>query len=72
MTDYIKSMFSENGDISMMRVGTFICIISAVAIAIIGLITKQDLSSVSMLAGTFLAAGMTGKAVQKFAEKKES
>lgn len=66
MKDMLKALFSDSGNISMMRVLSLLSCIAAIAIAIIGL-NKQpiDYSGLSFLCGTFLGAAFTGKIMQK-------
>lgn len=67
----IKEMFSETGDISMMRVLSFICVITASGIAIHAASCGSDLNAAAVLCGVFLGAGITGKVVQRMAEGKD-
>lgn len=62
----IRELFSEKGDISMMRLMAFVCCLTSVAIAITGLLkSTPDYSGISMLCGTFLGIAFLGKAMQK-------
>jgi FtsH-binding integral membrane protein len=62
----IKALFSEHGDISMMRVMSIICCLAAVIVAFAGLNKPVvDYSGVSLLVTTFLTAAMGGKIMQK-------
>lgn len=67
----MKEMFSESGDISMMRIIAFICVITACGVAIAGLAMDKDINAIAMLCGTFLGAGITGKVVQRSIEVKD-
>lgn len=58
---FIRDLFSENSEVSMMRVMSFMSLLIAAYLAIKG----QD-ASVS----TFIYAAFTGKAVQKYIELK--
>lgn len=60
--EFIKKLFSESSDISMMRVMAFMVTCTACYIAI-----SHGEVSVGTV-GTLLAAAFTGKAVQKFGE----
>lgn len=67
----IKALFSDKGSISMMRVMSLICILTASCIAFIGISkASPDYSGLSLLCSTFLAAGFAGKAYQKQIETK--
>lgn len=59
---FIKSLFSENGDISMMRVLALLSLLIGGYLAVIG----KD-SSVSI----FVLAAMGGKVSQKYLEKQQ-
>ena len=67
---WFKSLFSESSDVSMTRFLSFVCVISATLIAVYGVLKGSELSTLSVLCGTFLGAGFGGKVVQKFAEIK--
>jgi hypothetical protein len=69
MRALLKALISESPSVSSMRLGYLICIITASAIAIAGLILKVDLYAISALCGTFLTAAMGGKVWQKSIEK---
>jgi len=60
--EFIKKLFSESSDISMMRVMAFMVTCTACYIAI-----SHGEVSVGIV-GTLLATAFTGKAVQKFGE----
>lgn len=60
--------FSEQGDLSMTRLLSFICVLSAMSIALFGILCNRDLGDVSMLCGAFLAAAFGGKIMQKRVE----
>jgi hypothetical protein len=66
MVYWVKDLFSEKGSISMMRVLSLTSCVTAVAIAIIGVVKPSpDYSGLSLLCGTFLTAAFTGKVMQK-------
>ncbi len=70
---FIKSLLSEKGDISMVRVMSLICCFAALGIAIHGINRNViDYSGLSMLCGTFLGAAFAGKVAQKSIEAKET
>lgn len=70
MKQLLLSLFSDSSGLSMMRLLSLICVLTACIIAIYGIIKGHDLNAVAMLCGAFLAAGISGKVVQKFGEKK--
>lgn len=65
MISLLQNLFSETGSISMMRVLAFLCVLTAIGIAITALIRGSDLSSAAVLCGTFLGVGVGGKLMQK-------
>lgn len=66
---YVKALFSQNGQVSMMRLMSLTCVIAAVVIALIGLSKPQiDYSGLSMLCSAFLGAAFGGKIMQKKTE----
>lgn len=62
----MKDFFKETGEMSMMRLLSFMCVLIACIIAMTGLLLDKDVVS---LVSAFLSAGMLGKAVQSFSEK---
>lgn len=69
MMKWVGELFSESGGVSMMRVMSIICVIAAVAIAIIGLNRiPVDYSGLSLLCSSFLAGAFGGKLAQKKTE----
>ncbi len=71
MKEFIKQLFSDSGDISMMRVLSFICVITASFIALRAVSVGSDLNAAAVLCGVFLGAGISGKVVQKVTEVKD-
>lgn len=65
----IRELLSDQGDISMMRFMSVICVMAAVGTAICGIYKGSDLSSVAILVSAFLVPSFTGKVSQSFAEK---
>lgn len=57
---FVKELFSERGDVSMIRVMSLISLLTGCYLAIVG----KDASVL-----IFVTAGFTGKIVQKRAEK---
>ena len=70
MADFIKALFSDNGSVSMMRVLSLICVLTAAGIAIHAITVGADLNATSILCSTFLGAGFAGKVIQKSMEAK--
>lgn len=60
---FLRGMFSESSDISMMRIMCFMALIIAGYLALKG----QDAS-----VGVFVMAAFSGKAVQKYVELKKA
>lgn len=72
MKTWLIQLFSSNSAVSSMRVMSMICILSAVGLGWYGITQNRDLTGLSILCGTFLTAGFTGKAVQKKMEPSKS
>ena len=53
MINWLKDAFSESSDVSMMRLLSFVCVISACVVACTGLYKGANLSELSILCGTF-------------------
>lgn len=70
---FIKELFSESGNVSMIRVMSLITCFAAIGIAVHG-INKPipDYEGLTMLCGTFLSAAFAGKLLQKNKEIKKS
>lgn len=66
---WFKSLFSETGDVSMTRFLSFICVVSAVLIAIVGVYRGSDVTGI---VSVFLGFGLGAKVSQRFAEAKEN
>lgn len=61
-----RELITENGKLSMMRVMSLLCCLTAIGIAVIGLNKPVvDYSGLSLLCSTFLTAAMGGKIMQK-------
>lgn len=71
MKQWLLDLFSSKSNVSSMRVMSMVCIVSAVGLGWYGIMSGSDLYALSALCGTFLAAGFTGKAVQKGMEPKK-
>lgn len=68
MFKFLKLLFSDNSDISMMR---FMCLVSLFlggGIACYGISHGQDLNALAILCSVFVGAAFGGKVGQKFAE----
>jgi len=68
----IREILSEKSPISCMRLMSLIALFLAGYIAVVGLQKGSDLSGLSMLVGTFLAASFGGKTFQKNIEVKSA
>lgn len=68
MKSWFLSLFSESSDVSMGRFLSFVCVAIAGLVAIYSVARQLDLNAASVLCGTFLAAGISGKVISKFAE----
>lgn len=62
--------FKDTGTLSMTRLLCFICVISAVVIALHAISNGSDLSATAVLCGTFLGAGFGAKVWQAGIESK--
>lgn len=66
MKTWLQELLAEKGTQSMIRLLSLLCIITASTLAFIGIsASNHSLESVSVLCGTFLAAGMGAKVMQK-------
>lgn len=70
MKNFLLQLFAENGTVSMMRMLSLICVCTAAAIALYVVYKDRDLNAASILCGTFLGFGISGKAIQKIQERK--
>lgn len=65
----VPSLFSDKSGVSMMRVMSFVCVMTAICVAITGVFRENpDYLGLSEICGTFLAAAFAGKAYQKKVE----
>jgi hypothetical protein len=69
MCKWFRDLFSESSDVSMTRFLSFICVTSALGIAVTGVIRGSD---VTALCTVFLSAGLGAKVWQRSIEAKES
>lgn len=65
----LKPFLSELGDLSMMRLLSLICVLTACLIALIGISLNRNAADLALLCGAFLSAGIAGKVVQRKHEK---
>lgn len=65
MKQWIGSLLSEAGAVSMTRLLSALCVLMACAIAIVAMIKGVDLNSVVGICSTFLGFGLGAKVVQK-------
>lgn len=71
MKQWLKDLFSDSSTVSMVRVLSFICVVTASGVAIYSVAKGSNLDSVSVLCGTFLGIGMGAKVSQKAIEAKD-
>lgn len=68
---FIKELFSDTGTVSMMRLLSLICVLTALCVAIHAISVGSDLSETAILCGVFLSAGIGGKVAQRVTESKD-
>lgn len=71
MKNFIKQLLAENGDVSMTRFLSAVCVLTACLIAVYGMAKALDLNQLIGLCSTFLGFGLGAKVTQKWAEKGE-
>lgn len=71
MKRFILEVFGETGDISMMRLLSFICVLTASAIAMKAVVYGSDLNATAVLCSVFLSSGIAGKVIQRGVESKD-
>lgn len=69
MKKLFRELFSESNKLSLMRVMSGFSLVVGTIIALIGIITKQNLTGVAELAGMFVISAFGGKVAQKAVEK---
>lgn len=73
MKQWLQQLFSESGGVSMVRVLSLVCILTASILAFYGMHNStHSLEAVAILCGTFLTAGMGAKVLQKRSEVSHS
>ena len=73
MLNWLKQLFSDSGTVSMVRVLSFMCVITASLLAFIGIYAaNRSLESIAVLCGTFLGAGLGAKVMQKGIESSKA
>lgn len=70
MKNFLKAMISGDKSVSSMRIGFLYLILTASAVALVGLLMRQNLFGVASLVGSILAPVSLSKAVQSFAENR--
>ena len=70
ISQFLRDMFSEQSNISSMRVMSMIALLVSSYLAIYGIDSKADLNALAVLCSVFLGAAFGGKVAQKFAETK--
>jgi hypothetical protein len=69
MKDFLRQLFSDSGDVSMMRIMALLCLLAGIILAFVGINkTPIDYSGIAILVGVFLGAAFTGKVTQKSVE----
>lgn len=71
MKQFARDLFSENAKVSMVRLLSLICVLTASGIAIYGIYIGRDLMGLSALCTVFLTTAFGGKVIQKNFERKE-
>lgn len=69
MKQFFRALLSDQGDLSMTRFLSLLCIIAALTISVVCLYRGQPADSIVGLVGVFLASGFGGKVAGAFAEK---
>jgi hypothetical protein len=65
----LKNLFSESGDVSMMRVMSLMSTLTACGIAINAVLNNRDLVGTAAIVGTLVGAAFAGKVMQKGKEE---
>ena len=68
---FVGNAFNENMNVSMMRIMCFLSLITAMALAIVGLCLNRDLYAVAILCSAFLTPAFAGKHFSKKVETQE-
>lgn len=69
---FCKEILSDTGSYSMTRFLSLSCVFTSIFIAIYTLFHDGNLDATIGIISTFLAAGIGGKVIQRFAEVKEN
>ena len=69
---YLLKLFSENSEVSMMRVMSLLSLTVGSILAFVGLNKKNDPTSLAVLVGVFVGSAFGGKVMQKAQEIKET
>lgn len=67
----LKSLLSEQSEISAMRVMSFISLLIGGILAVYGMYKGVSISELSILCGVFVGSAFGGKVLQKIQEVKE-
>lgn len=70
MMAFIRSLLSEAGAVSMTRVLSAVCVLTACLIIVYGMLRGLDLNSLAGICSTFLGFGLGAKVAQKSLEPK--
>lgn len=68
LKEWFDQLFSEKGSVSMMRLMSLMCTLTACIIGIVAAWRNSNLEMAAMLVSPFLTAGVTGKLLQKKVE----
>jgi len=64
----LKALTEDGSDVSMTRLMSFMCVISAMLVAVAGIYKGSNLSDVAILVGSFLVPSFGAKIMQKKSE----
>lgn len=70
MKDFLLKLITESGDdVSMTRVLALACVVTGIALGLLGVYMGKDLVGLAQVCGVFVGAGMAAKVAQKGFEK---
>jgi len=67
----LKQLLSETGEVSCMRVMSFLSLVFGFGIVVVGLIQGRDMSQLIGLVGIFVGSAFSGKLLSKPFETKD-
>jgi hypothetical protein len=68
MKKWFRELFGDSGSVSMIRVLSLICVLTACLIGLKVTVMGGDMSTAAVLCSTFLGFGIGGKVTQKWTE----